>query len=358
MSNYEHVIVASEMTLLQAIKRMDEVRCKLLLVMEGEFFKGLISIGDAQRAIIRNVPMDTPISQVIRPDIVVCKEGDSEEFIRSEMVRCRAVFMPVLTRDRKISRVVFWDDAFSQQFTTTNAQLVAQKLNMPVVIMAGGKGTRLQPLTHVLPKPLLPLGKKTILENIMDRFVHAGCASFYLSLNYKASMIRHYFEELNNSAYQVSFFEEAKPLGTGGSLSLIRDQLKTPFFVSNCDIIIDQDLHEVWDYHVKNKNELTIVAALKHVKLAYGALETGDDGLLKALSEKPEWVFKVNSGVYILETHLLKEIPDHSFYNMTDLIDAILKRSGRVGVFPVSEGSWSDIGNWDDYRAVMSGRDA
>jgi NDP-sugar pyrophosphorylase family protein len=112
-------------------------------------------------------------------------------------------------------------------------------------------------------------------------------------------------------------------------------------------------LHEVWDYHVRNKNELTIVAALKHVKLAYGALETGDDGLLKGLSEKPELVFKVNSGVYILEPHLLKEIPDHSFYNMTDLIDAIINRAGRVGVFPVSENSWSDIGNWDDYQRFL-----
>jgi dTDP-glucose pyrophosphorylase len=351
-NNYAHVIVSPEMPLLQAIKRMDEVHCKLLLVMEGTFFKGLISIGDAQRAIIRNVPMTTPVSEVMRTDIVVCKEGDTDAFIRSEMVRCRAVFMPVLTQERTISRVVFWDDVFADG--GVGAKQAVPQLDLPVVIMAGGKGTRLQPLTHVLPKPLLPLGKKTILENIMDRFVQAGCFSFYLSLNYKATMIRHYFDELNNPAYQITFFQETKPLGTGGSLSLIKDKLTTPFFVSNCDIIIDQDLHEVWDYHVKNKNELTIVAALKHVKLAYGALETGDDGVLKRMSEKPEWIFKVNSGVYILEPHLLKEIPDHSFYNMTDLIDAILKRQGRVGVFPVSEGSWSDIGSWAAYQRYLS----
>ncbi|MDA3924599.1 MAG: nucleotidyltransferase family protein [Kiritimatiellae bacterium] len=332
---------------------MDEVRCKLLLVMDAEIFKGLISIGDAQRAIIHNVPMDTPISQVIRTDIVECKDDDTDEFIQSEMVRCRAVFMPVLDHERKISRVVFWDDVFSDQVSVRMQGERCKSLEMPVVIMAGGKGTRLQPLTHILPKPLLPLGKKTILENIMDRFVNAGCKEFYLSLNYKATMIRHYFDELKNPDYQVHFFEEDEPLGTAGSLSLIRDQLSTPFFVSNCDITIDQDLHEVWDYHVRNKNELTIVAALKHVKLAYGALETGDDGLLKGLSEKPELVFKVNSGVYILEPHLLKEIPDHSFYNMTDLIDAIINRAGRVGVFPVSENSWSDIGNWDDYQRFL-----
>lgn len=353
MHNYANITVTQEMTLLQAIKRMDEVCCKLLLVMDGETFKGLISIGDAQRAIISNVPMDTPISQVMRPDIVVCKEDDTDEFIQSEMIRCRAVFMPVLDRKRKITRVVFWDDVFSSQAPISQRLGHHEPLNLPVVIMAGGRGTRLQPLTNILPKPLLPLGKKTIIENIMDRFVYAGCKDFYLSLNYKASMLRYYFDELKNEEYQVRFFEETKPLGTAGSLSLIRDHLKTAFFVSNCDITIDQDLHEVWDYHVQNKNELTVIAALKHVKLAYGALETGDNGLLKELSEKPEWVFKVNSGVYILEPHLLMEVPNNSFCNMTDLIDFILKRSGRVGVFPVSEGSWTDIGNWDDYQASM-----
>jgi len=142
-------------------------------------------------------------------------------------------------------------------------------------------------------------------------------------------------------------------LGTAGSLSLVADSIKTPFFVSNCDIVIDQDLDEVWQYHQSNKNELTIVAALKHVKLAYGSLVTGENGLLKELSEKPEWVFKVNSGVYILEPHLLSMIPCGRFYNMTDLIDTVLARNGRVGVFPVSEQSWTDIGTWDDYSRLF-----
>lgn len=353
MSNYSHLIVTSEMTLLQSIKRMDEVGCKLLLVMDGEVFNGLFSIGDAQRAIISNVSIDTPISQFIRPDIVICKDGDSDDFIRSEMVRCRAVFMPVLNAERKISRVVFWDDVFSDVETKLGWQQNLPSLNLPVVIMAGGRGTRLKPLTNILPKPLLPFGQKTILENIMDRFVQAGCASFHLSLNYKAAMIRNYLNELNNPNYILSYFEEEKPLGTGGSLSLIRDKLTQPFFVSNCDILLDQNLYEVWDYHVRNKNELTIIAAMNHVKLAYGSLETGADGLLEALSEKPEWVFKVNSGVYILQPHLLEEIPNNSFYNMTDLADAIIHRNGRVGVFPVSEGSWSDIGNWKDYQKLL-----
>lgn len=343
------LIVSPSVTLLQAIKRMDEVRCKLLLVIEEGRFRGLVSIGDIQRAIIRNMPLSECVGSVLRSDIVVCKCTDSESTIRTEMLRCRAVFMPLLDSEGGLKDVVFWEDAFADSVSTGSS------LDVPVVIMAGGTGMRLRPLTNILPKPLLPYGGKTIIETIMDRFVHAGCRKFYLSLNYKASLIRHYFSELKNTSYVVESFEEETPLGTAGSLSLIADSLKTPFFVSNCDIVIEQDLQEVWEYHLTNKNELTIVAALKHVKLAYGSLITGEDGLLRELSEKPEWVFKVNSGVYILEPHLLSLIPAGQFLNMTDLIDAVLKRRGRVGVFPISEGSWTDIGNWDDYQKCIHG---
>jgi NDP-sugar pyrophosphorylase family protein len=133
----------------------------------------------------------------------------------------------------------------------------------------------------------------------------------------------------------------------------VRDRIDRTFFVSNCDILIDQDLAAILDYHRENRNELTAVAALKHVPLAYGILQTGPDGILTGFQEKPEFVFQINSGVYVLEPHLLREIPANAFFHITQLVEAILARHGRVGVFPVSEGSWTDIGNWDDYRRAM-----
>lgn len=239
---WDALTVPPSMSLLQAVKRMDEVRCKLLLVMEEGRFMGLLSIGDVQRAIIRNVPLSERVDTVLRSDIVVCRASDPEHVIRSEMLRCRAAFMPLFGEDGALADVVFWEDVFAGEYDSSKPI----ELNMLVVIMAGGTGSRLRPLTNILPKPLLPFGKKTIIETIMDRFIHAGCKRFFLSLNYKAALIRHYFTEMEPSAYEVSFFEEGKPLGTAGSLSLIADKLTTPFFVSNCDIVIDQDLDEVW----------------------------------------------------------------------------------------------------------------
>ena len=138
-------------------------------------------------------------------------------------------------------------------------------------------------------------------------------------------------------------------MGTIGSLSLIKEKINQTFFVTNCDILIEQDYSEILDYHRANGNEITIVAALKHIPIPYGIVETGENGQLMELKEKPELTFKINSGMYVLEPHLLKEIPENTFLHITELIDKIRCRKGNVGVFPVSEKSWKDIGDWNLY---------
>jgi NDP-sugar pyrophosphorylase family protein len=173
-----------------------------------------------------------------------------------------------------------------------------------------------------------------------------------LSVNYKAETIKHYFNQLKKNEYKVAYFQEEKPLGTAGSLFLIKDKIKSTFFVSNCDIIINADYIEILKYHRENKNELTIVSALKHYPIPYGTIETKEDGVLIELKEKPELTFQINSGMYILEPHLLNEIPENDFFHITQLIENIQRRNGKVGVFPVSEGSWKDIGDWSEYLKV------
>ena len=338
------LFISPKATITEAIKTMDKIGHKLLCVGKPHSFIGLLSIGDIQRAIIRNVTLNTPVSQILRSDFILGYIGDDIRTLKEKMLHIRAEFMPVLDNN-KVEDILFWEDVIGVKKLPPKAKLD----DIPVVIMAGGKGSRLRPITNVLPKALIPIGEKTILEEIIDRFVEVGCSEFYLSLNYKADMIRYFFEQLAEKNYEINYFEEEQPLGTAGSLHLLKSQIKGPFFVSNCDIIIEQDYSEVYKYHKESNNEITLVAALKTLKIPYGILETGEGGALVDIQEKPEIVYKINSGLYLLEPHLLNEIPKNQFYHITDLIEKVKKRSGKIGVFPVSENSWKDIGDWDEY---------
>ena len=336
--------ISYNVSVLTALKFMDKTLKRLLLVFDGNKFINLISIGDIQRAIINNFSLETEIGKILRKNTQLSYDHESYNVIKNRMFTYRTECMPVLDSSRNLVEVYFWEDVFPVE-----EKRLEQNLQLPVVIMAGGKGSRLKPLTNVLPKPLIPIGEKTILEHIMDRFITIGCNNFHLSVNYKAEMIRHYFDSLNHSDYHISYFEEEKPLGTAGSLYLLKEEINQPFFISNCDIIIDQDYGEIYKYHKENHNELTIVAALKHYPIPYGTIITGDNGILQELNEKPELTFKINSGLYILEPHLLNEIPKNIFFQITELIDNVRKRKGKVGVFPISEKSWKDIGDWNEY---------
>ena len=219
--------------------------------------------------------------------------------------------------------------------------------------MAGGKGTRLKPITNIIPKPLVPLGEKPIIELIIERFFKLGVSDYYISINYKGEMIESYFQELAHKPYCVRFIKETKSCGTAGSLSLLKGKINQPFFVTNCDILIDEDYRKIYHYHRQNNNELTSVAAIKHLMIPYGTMKIGDNGCLKSLKEKPEISYMINAGMYILEDHLLDEIPLNQNFQITELIENILRRRGKVGVFPISEKSWLDIGQWSEYNETL-----
>lgn len=340
----EKLKVQHTVSIISVLEKMDLLRLKLLLVYDVNEFVGLVSVGDIQRAIIRNYSLSTPVCEILRKDFIVGKINESVDAIRQKMISIRAEFMPILDESNNVIKVVFWNDIIKTEKLPPN-----RIVDIPVVIMAGGKGMRLQPITNILPKPLIPIGDRPIVEHIMDRFVHVGCSNFLFSVNFKADMIKYYFTSISRGGYSIDFFEENKPLGTAGSLNLLKGKINSTFFVSNCDIIIDQDYSDIYDYHKKYSNELTLVAALKHYKIPYGTIESGENGILNSMVEKPDLTYKINAGLYILEPHLLDEIPEGEFFHITHLIDKIKKRNGRIGVFPVSEKSWRDIGEWDEY---------
>lgn len=342
------ISIAKTKPVIAALKQMDAMKVKLLLVTDGDKFCSLLSIGDIQRAIIANVPLESPIEKILRDKVNVAKQGDDRERIITRMKERRNDFMPIVDEEGNIVDVIFWED-----ISTYKESRIKTTFTLPVVIMAGGQGSRLRPLTNVLPKPLIPIGEQTMMEDIMDKFVECGCHDFYISVNYKAEFIRRYFDNLDKPQYHVEYFQEDKPLGTAGSLHLLKDKINSTFFVSNCDIIIDEDYSEILDFHRKNKNEITVVAALKNYAIPYGTLETGENGILTGLTEKPNLTFKINTGMYILEPHLINEIPSDRLYHITYLIEKLINEGRKVGVFPISEGSWTDIGNWDEYMKYI-----
>ena len=340
--------IDSRATLLDVIHKMDATEHRLLIVTKDGHYKGLVSIGDVQRAIIKGVALASPVEPILRPNATVASVHDDMEAVKEVMCERMIEFMPVIDDEGNVAEIIFWKDIFEGEMASNRP-----KIDLPVVIMAGGKGTRLKPITNVIPKPLVPVGDKTILEVIMDQFEGIGCHKFYMSVNYKADMMKYYLSQLDHK-YDIEFFMEDKPLGTIGSVSLLKGKITTPFFVSNCDSINEQDYRDVWDYHLQNHNDMTIVTMVKSFKIPYGVIETGADGLMTALKEKPEQTYQVNTGVYILNPELINEIPEGEFFHITHLMEKVQARGGRVGCFPVSEQSWKDMGEWKEYLKMIN----
>lgn len=335
------------MTVIQSLKRMDEIKVKMLFVFDGEKFLSILTIGDIQRAIIKSVDLNNQVTCILDMHKKFVTPEEPREQIREKMLRLRAECMPVVDADGNLVDVYFWKEMFKHSEPQHR-----EKIELPVVIMAGGKGTRLKPITNVIPKPLIPVGDKTILEEIMDQFEGIGSKNFYMSVNYKADMMEYYLSQLDHK-YDIEFFMEDKPLGTIGSVALLKGKITTPFFVSNCDIVIDQDYRDVYEYHQNNHNDITIVTAVKSIRIPYGVIETGEDGLMTGLKEKPEQTYMINTGVYILNPELIDEIPEGEFFHITHLMEKVKARGGRVGCFPVSENAWRDMGEWPEYLKMI-----
>ena len=224
-------IISPSTSLLDAMKQMDEIMVKTLFVLKEEHFEGIVTLGDIQRAIINNIALKEPVQSILDKNKIYGYHNESEDVIREKMRRMRAEVMPILDNQGDLVDVWFWNDLFKKTELSQR-----DKINLPVVIMAGGKGTRLKPITNVIPKPLVPIGDKTILETILDQFEEIGCTKFYMSVNYKADIMKYYLSQLDHQ-YDIEFFQEDKPLGTIGSVSLLKGKITTPFFVSNCDSI-------------------------------------------------------------------------------------------------------------------------
>ena len=333
-------------SLIEALKKMDGAESKLLMVLREGRLRGVLSIGDIQRSILARLPLETTAGTILRKDFLSCSTGDTQERIRELMLANRCEYMPIVGMDFRLEGAVAWEELF-------DAETPKARRRAPVAIMAGGLGLRMKPLTHVIPKPLIPVGDRSILERIIANFSRTGCDEFFLCTNYKAAMIEYYLSTVDLGTARIRMITEDRPLGTAGALRLLRHAISEPFFVTNCDILIDAEYAEIMEHHQAAGNQVTIVSALRTFDIPYGVLHFSAGGALDRIEEKPTYPISVNTGMYVLDPSVMDMIGDGEQLGFPDLVDRVKSRGGKVGVFPVSEKSWYDIGNWDEYVATL-----
>ncbi len=336
-------------TIKEAMEALDKTAEKVLLVVDDkQALIGTLTDGDIRRHILKDLNLGDTIQDAFHSNpISIFQENVDSNKIKEVFLENKIDLIPILDQDRKVVDFITWEKSFGNNRKTED-----QKLDVPVVIMAGGKGTRLEPFTRVLPKPLIPVGDKPVIDHIIDRFKAYGISEFYLTIHHMSKIIRAYFEE-KEPDYSIGFVEEDEPRGTAGSLKLLADKLNKPFFVSNCDIIIEADYADLYRFHMQNKNDITLVASAKQFNIPYGICELKSGGNLERIKEKPEYNFLVNTGLYVLNPAVLELIPDNQLFHITRLIDKIKENGGQIGVYPVSGKAWIDVGQWAEYRNAL-----
>lgn len=339
-------LISPDSTVVEAMQRIDRNARGILFVTDGhQKLMGVVTDGDIRRWLIRSGDLQAQVQKFMNcsPRLIYRKDV---KLAQEYMAKYSITALPVVSAKGCVTDIIF-----REQKETVVAEPNTGLCGVSVVIMAGGKGTRLYPYTKILPKPLIPIGDIPIMERIIGRFCEYGVHDFWATVNYKKSMIKSYFAETDHN-YQMTYVEEDQPLGTAGSLRLINGSFERPFFVTNCDILIDADYEDLYRYHTDSGNELTIVTALKNIVVPYGVIHSSENGAIISMEEKPKLSYFVNTGMYILNSDLLDEIPEDTFFHMTDLADRLLAQGRKVGMYPISEDSFLDMGEFEEMHRM------
>lgn len=342
------LLVKGDMTIKQAMQKLNETAEKIIFIVdEGDRLLGTITDGDVRRGIIKGLKVTDSIESIIHrnPTTVSRDLAEREDRIKEIMVSRKLDHIPVLDGEGRIVDVIFWIDVIKEKVDLQPAALRANR----IVIMAGGKGTRLDPFTKVLPKPLIPIGNRPIIEIIMERFFRFGFHKFTYTLNYKKEYLKLFLKE-NRFPYSIDWVEEEDFMGTAGGLSLLARKVKRTFFVTNCDSLLDVDFEKVLDWHREQRAAITVIGCHSEVKIPFGVLDISD-GRLESISEKPVHDIIINTGVYVMEPRIFSYIPRKTRMDMNELIANVMEKE-KVSVYPIY-GGWLDIGQWEEYKETV-----
>jgi len=333
-------IISSKATVKEVMLALDKLRevFETLFVVDNNKLIGTITEGDIRRYLIKgDISHNDVLTKIlnIRPFYIKENEELDEKLIIQFKKSKKYKYVPCLNSKKEIVDIVDLNNLFKRK-------------NF-VILMAGGLGSRLKPLTNKIPKPMLKVGNKPILETIIEQFKSYGFYNFLISVNYKSNIIKDYFNRGESLDVSIDYIEENKRLGTAGALSLINNKLDEPIFVMNGDILTNINFKDLLTFHKNNNFELTVCVIKHAIEIPYGVLDASAENVLIDLVEKPTKEFLVNAGVYLLNPYLQNEIPKDTFHDMPTFLKELISQGRKVGVYEV-EDYWMDIGHPEDFK--------
>lgn len=335
-------IISEDTTLRQALERLDKVQVKVLVVTNKGRLVATLTDGDVRRAILSGYSVETMITKVANYNPLYLDE-DKNTLIEEYLDEKQITAVPVVDKEKNIKKIYALD--------YVNSVTDTEKINIPAVIMAGGLGTRLYPYTKILPKPLIPIGDIPIAERIIQSLKNFGCEEIHMIVNYKRNMIKAYFND-NDFSYNIKFWDEEFPLGTGGGIFLLKNIINGTFILTNCDVMILDDIRKIIEHHKQNNNKVTMVCSLKNFEIPYGIVNFSEGGEIASFKEKPQMSFFTNTGYYILDSEVFNYINENEKIGMPEIIDRMRNDNKKVGIYPISENSWLDMGQFDTMESM------
>ncbi len=328
--NTSDLIIRDSISICDAMRIIDKSDYKILFVTKDGKLYGTLTDGDIRRYLFNGGSLQGFAAEAANntPKVAYSLSQAAELYNRLYYIA-----IPIVDSNGIILDIYFGEES----------PKIKKKIQVPVVINAGGKGTRLDPFTRVLPKPLIPVGELPIIEHIMQRFKEYGCHDFSMIVNYKKELIKTYFKECDNQ-YTISWYDEDRPLGTGGGLSLLKGKMKETFFFTSCDTLLMADYESMLRFHRENGNAVTMICAWKNLTLPYGIVEMGNGGIIEEMREKPELSFLTNTSIYIVEPSVIEDIPVETSITFPEIIQMQINKGRKAAAYPVSESEWLDMG--------------
>lgn len=337
--NFQKYCIGKDVSVRDAMSAIDKVEPQIVFVLDERKLLASLTDGDVRRYLLKGGKLTDKAIDAANKSPKTAMDVQTASSIYNSR---NYIAIPIV--DDKMEIV---DIYIGKKKTGTRVA----NLDIPVVINAGGKGTRLEPYTKILPKPLIPVGELPIIEHIMQRFMEYGCEQFSIIVNYKKELMKAFFAD-SEKKYNVTWYDEEKPLGTGGGLCYLKHKLDKTFFFSNCDNLLLSNYESMLRFHRENKHVITMVCAYKNVKIPYGVIEMGENGSIVEMKEKPEFSFLTNTGIYIVEPEVLDDIEDGVPVGFPDIIEKQRAKHRKVAIYPVSESDWLDMGQLSELEKM------